>query len=392
MGRAVDPTWLDDLRLWRRWSAGFQVLLEARGGWRKWGGLGPQLSSRALSQRSNQGTRGGMGGVGPRTARCCCVSSFGLAMGGMTWRAVIKAAVLMGSRSRPSWFVAQTGLSEWSFRCAHLESGGFRDCRPRRWRGMSNFTASLGLLKRPGCGRTRPRSVGLKDNLGGDGGRLGDSSRIPWRLQAWAFGGEGRRRPKWTCTTDHPTTWAGSLWGRRGDLRWTFGDHSAAWGQGLAIPRGRTLACGRPGIAGTRPVGHHGLMRGGSGDARLGRPWDPVMWRHWPGPNKTQTWFWMSTSQAGCFGGVRGGHVQGAWPWFGQIGRAWGDAWLLQATGRGRWVFHEPDASHFATLYSMACRPRQGCALSDEVGCGQQNGHAGSAQAWVAFGLHRRGG
>jgi hypothetical protein len=38
---------------------------------------------------------------------------------------------------------------------------------------MSNFTANLGLLKRPGVSKawTRPRSVGLKDNLGGDGGR-----------------------------------------------------------------------------------------------------------------------------------------------------------------------------------------------------------------------------
>ena len=64
------------------------------------------------------------------------------------------------------------------------------------------------------------------------------------------------------------------------------------------------------------------------------------------------------------------------------VRRAWGDAWLLQATGRGRWVFHEPDASHgqasgggahgmtekeiepdashLATLYRMACRPRHG--------------------------------
>ena len=42
------------------------------------------------------------------------------------------------------------------------------------------------------------------------------------------------------------------------------------------------------------------------------------------------------------------------------VRRAWGDMWLLQATTRGQWVLYEPDASRLTTLWSMACRPKQG--------------------------------
>ena len=198
---------------------------------------------------------------------------------------------------------------------------------------------------------------------------------------------------KWTCTTAHPITWGGSVFGRRGDLRWAIGDHSAGWGQGLTIPRGRTFGTewhvGDPGLppAGrltpSRQTGHHGLLRGLAGEWVRG----DCTFGASIGPNHVaavarceeslDVWLdlegWMSEGNHkwGFSGAFVAGphHIQGAAAvvlpdrtvlGHASVRRAWGDMWLLQATTRGQWVLYEPDASRLTTLWSMACRPKQG--------------------------------
>ena len=164
---------------------------------------------------------------------------------------------------------------------------------------MWTFTANLGLPKRPVSlkAMTWPRKDGSKDSLGGDGGpcdmRHGlhghEDKRIPsWVMQrswsahllsqqAWASG-KARRLSQMDMHhgPPHHLSWGGSVFGRRGDLRWTIGDHQMGWGQGLTIPRGRTFgtewhvgdtglpAAGR--LTPSRQTGHHGLLRGLAGE------------------------------------------------------------------------------------------------------------------------------
>ena len=149
------------------------------------------------------------------------------------------------------------------------------------------------------------------------------------------------------------------------------------------------MACGRSRIAApgrltpSMQTGHHGLMRGLAGEWFRGdRTFGASI-----GPNHVAAFARFNKRRRVArprrldvegepkgwgVRGVCGGsspRSRGLWPWswpdrtvlgHASVRRAWGDTWLLQATGRGRWVFHEPDASHLASLYSMACRPRQG--------------------------------
>ena len=197
---------------------------------------------------------------------------------------------------------------------------------------------------------------------------------------------------KWTCTTAHPNTWGGSVFGRRGDLRWTIGDHSAGWGQGLTIPRGRTFGTewhvGDPGLPAAGRLtpsmqsGHHGLMRGLAGEwirdnrtfgASIGPNHVAAVARFEEGADvwlDLEGWTSKGDHKWGASGAFVAGshHIQGAAAMVlpdrivlghASIRRAWGDMWLLQATGRGQWVLQEPHASWLTTLWSMACRPRQ---------------------------------
>ena len=343
----------------------------------------------------------------------------------MTWRAVIKAAVLMGIQVTSFVVaVAQMGLSEWSCDVpveVLRTLGRAAEQGHCSWASAEAVARHVELHGKPWAVETARRVEGLDaatqrwlerqpwwrrwamEQVASAAQRPSPSKHSwviqrSWSAQSLAPEGMGvwrgrTSRAKWTCTTDHPTTWAGSLWGRRGDLHWTLGDHSAAWGQGLTIPRGRTFGTewhvGNPGLPApgrltpSMQTGHHGLMRGLAGEWFLGErtfgasigpshvaalarsQQEPDVWLDLEG------WMSTGTQKLGASGAFVVGphHVQGAlamvWPDRAVLGhasvrRAWGDAWLLQATGRGRWVLHEPDASHFATLYSMACRPRQG--------------------------------
>ena len=198
---------------------------------------------------------------------------------------------------------------------------------------------------------------------------------------------------KWTGTTGSPKTWAGSVFGRRGDLRWTLGDHSAGWGQGLTIPRGRTFGTewhvGDPGLpsAGrltpSMQTGHHGLMRGLAGEwvrghrtfgTSVGTSHMALMARFQQGVDEwldLEGWVTKETLKLGVSTALVAGphHIQGAGAivlpdriilGHASVRRAWGDTWLLQATGRGQWVWDEPQGPQFTGLWSMASRPRQG--------------------------------
>ena len=309
----------------------------------------------------------------------------------MTWRAVIKAAVLMGIQVTSFVVaVAQTGLSEWS---CDLPVEVLRTLSRAAEQGHCSWASAEAVARhvelhgKPWAAETARRVEGL------DAATQRWLERQPW-WRRWAMEqvasaaqgpspskhswviqrswsahslapaglGVWRGRTsqaKWTCTTDHPTTWAGSLWGRRGDLRWTLGDHSAAWGQGLAIPRGRTFGTewhvGDPGLPApgrltpSMQTRHHGLMRGLAGEwfrgdrtfgasigpnhvAALARSQqDPDVWLDLEG--------WMSTGtyRLGASGAFVVGphHVQGAvamvWPDRAVLGhasvrRAWGDS------------------------------------------------------------------
>jgi hypothetical protein len=210
---------------------------------------------------------------------------------------------------------------------------------------------------------------------------------------------------KWTFTTAHPNTWAGSVFGRRGDLHWTLGDHSAGWGQGLTIPRGRTFGTewhvGDPGLpaAGrltpSMQTGHPSTMRGLAGEwirghrtfgASLGPSHVAAVARF---QKSVDVWLdlegWMSkgAQRLGASGALVAGphHIQGAAAMVmsdrtalghASVRRAWADMWLLQATCRGRWSLSDLRAPHLTMMWSMTCRPRNGgmpfqvrCALDD---------------------------
>ena len=248
-------------------------------------GLAPRGDKQVLDAIGTCEPEAAWVACGPGTARCCCVSSPGLAMGGMTWRAVIKtAAVVMGIQVTSSTVaVAQMGLSEWSWdvpvevlrtlsraaeqgHCSwvsaeavarHVELHGkpWAAETARRVEGLDAATQRW-LERQPWWRRWAMEQV-ARAAQGPSPSKHSWVIQRTWSAQSLAPTGLGvwrgkTSRAKWTCTTDHPTTWAGSLWGRRGDLRWTVGDHSAAWGQGLTIPRGRTFGTewhvGDPGL------------------------------------------------------------------------------------------------------------------------------------------------
>ena len=376
----------------------------------------------------------------------------------MTWRAVIKAAVLMGIQVTSFVVaVAQMGLSEWSWdvpvevlrtlsraaeqgHCSwasaeavarHVELHGkpWAAETARRVEGLDAATQRW-LERQPWWRRWAMEQVASA----AQGPRPSKHSWViqrSWSTHSLAPAGLGVWRgrtsqAKWTCTTDHPTTWAGSLWGRRGDLRWTLGDHSAAWGQGLTIPRGRTFGTewhvGDPGLPApgrltpSMQTGHHGLMRGLAGEWFLGErtfgasigpnhvaalarsQQDPDVWLDLEG--------WMSTGtyRLGASGAFVVGphHVQGA------VAMVWpdrhGPGSGLCSTGLGGHLVASSDrpgpmgvsrARRFSPCHVVqhGLPPQAwGCAISVEVVCGQQNGHAGSKgapQAWMALGLHR---
>ena len=442
--------------------------LEARGGWRRWGGLGPQLPPRPRPQRTqpvpwrgwDREPEAAWVACGSRTARRCRVSSPGLAMGGMTRNVVIKAAVLAGCSGRVlHGSLAQVGLSEWSCdvpvevlrtlsraaeqgHCSwasaeavarHVELHGkpWAAETARRVEGLDAATQRW-LERQPWWRRWAMEQVASAAQ-GPSPSKHSWVIQRSWSAQSLAPAGLGVWRgktswAKWTCTTDHPTTWAGSLWGRRGDLRWTLGDHSAAWGQGLTIPRGRTFGTdwhvGDPGLPApgrltpSMQTGHHGLMRGLAGEwfrgertfgasigpshvAALARSQqDPDVWLDLEG------WMSTGTQRLGLFRGVCGrpsphsrcrGHG---------LGRQNGPGPRLCSTGLGRHVvaasdmpradgcFTSPTLLNLPRCTAWLAVPDRGSAISVEVVCGQQKGHVGSEgapQAWMALGLHREG-
>ena len=362
---------------------------------------------------------------GPRTAWCCRVSSLGLAMGGMTLNDWTKAVVVMGLQATSfSAGVAQMGHSEWSW---DVPVDVWRTLSREAARGHCSWASAEAVARhvelhgKPWAAESARRIEGLDtatqrwlegqpwwrqwamDQVanaaqGSSASQHSWAIERSWSAHALAPTGLGIWRgktsqAKWTCTTDHPTTWAGSLWGRRGDLRWTLGDHSAGWGQGLTIPRGRAFGTewhvGDPGLPApgrlvpSMQTGHHGLMRGLAGEwfrgdrtfgASIGPRHVAALSRLQRGPDEwldVEGWMSRESRKMGASGAIVVGphHFQGAvamvWPdqtvlGHASVRRAWGDTWLLQATGRVRWAFHEPEASHLTTLCSMACRPRKG--------------------------------
>ena len=346
-------------------------------------------------------------------------------MGGVTLNAWAKTVVWMGLQTTPFLaVVAQSGLQAWSW---DVPVDVWRTLSREAEQGHCNWASAEAVARhvelhgKPWAAETARRVEGLDAATQrwlerqpwwrrwameqvANSAQGPSASQHSWVIQrSWsahslAPTGLGiwrgkTSRAKWTCSTAHPMTWAGSLWGRRGDLRWTLGDHSAAWGQGLTIPRSRAFGTewhvGDPGLPApgrltpSMQTGHHGLMRGLAGEwfrgdrtigASVGPSHVAALARSQRDPD---VWFdlegWMSkgTQKLGASGAFVTGphHIQGAvamiWPDRAVLGhasvrRAWGDTWLLQATGRGRWVFHEPDASHFINVCSMACRPKQG--------------------------------
>ena len=370
-------------------------------GWPSWAGLGPQLPTQRRLRReqpgpSRDGTRESEAAwvaCGPRTAWCCRVSSLGLAMGGMTLNDWTKAVVVMGLQATSfSAVVAQMGLSEWSWdvpvdvwrtlsraaeqgHCSwasaeavarHVELHGkpWAAESARRIEGLDTATQRW-LEGQPWWRRWAMDQV-ANAAQGSSASQHSWAIERSWSAHALAPTGLGIWRgktsqAKWTCTTDHPTTWAGSLWGRRGDLRWTLGDHSAGWGQGLTIPRGRAFGTewhvGDPGLPApgrltpSMQTGHHGLMRGLAGEwfrvtARLGRPLDLVMWRHCQGSSGAQTS--GLTSKGGC--------PENPERWVLQV-RLW---WAL-ITFKGLWRWSGQTKRSLATPQSDGLGATRGC-------------------------------